>query len=285
MKYGQFVIGPAGSGKSTYCQIMYEHGLANGRNFKVVNLDPAAEAFKYPCYLIVLSFLFERTNLDIADLISIEDTSTDADLNLGPNGGLVFCMEYLSENLDWLTENLAYGEDDYFIFDCPGQIELYTHVPVMRKVVNELARLDFRLCTIFALDTQFLLDSPKFISGSLVALSTMLSLELPHVNVLTKVDLLDKKQKKELESILEPGSDMLRSYGPHCSRFSKKYRKLTDALISVIDEFSLIRYQPLDITDEESIADLSIVIDNCIQFGEDAEVNDNFPEEREADFG
>ncbi|KRY71825.1 GPN-loop GTPase 3 [Trichinella pseudospiralis] len=270
MKYGQFVIGPAGSGKSTYCKIMYEHGLANGRNFKVVNLDPAAEAFKYPCYL------------NIADLISLEDTSTDADLNLGPNGGLVFCMEYLSENLDWLTENLA-----KLCNQCKtvGQIELYTHVPVMRKVVNELARLDFRLCTIFALDTQFLLDSPKFISGSLVALSTMLNLELPHVNVLTKVDLLDKKQKKELECILEPGSYMLRSYGSHCSRFSKKYQKLTDALISVIDEFSLIRYMPLDITDEESITDLSIVIDNCIQFGEDAEVNDNYPEEREADFG
>ena len=38
----QLVTGPAGSGKSTYCQIMQEHGLTLGRNrrrFHVVNLD------------------------------------------------------------------------------------------------------------------------------------------------------------------------------------------------------------------------------------------------------
>ena len=37
------------------------------------------------------------------------------ELSLGPNGGLLYCMEYLEENLEeWLGEELAaYGDDDY----------------------------------------------------------------------------------------------------------------------------------------------------------------------------
>jgi len=38
--------------------------------------------------------------------------------------GLLFCMEYLEENLeDWLSGELeGYGDDDYLVFDCPGQV-------------------------------------------------------------------------------------------------------------------------------------------------------------------
>ena len=62
----------------------------------------------------------------------------DSDLKLGPNGGLVFCMEFLLENLDWLEEQLEEVEEDYILFDCPGQIELYTHLPVIRRLVDTL---------------------------------------------------------------------------------------------------------------------------------------------------
>jgi hypothetical protein len=38
------------------------------------------------------------------------------------------------------------------------------------------------------LDSQFVAEMPKFVAGCLSALSAMVQLELPHVNVLTKVD-------------------------------------------------------------------------------------------------
>eukprot|EP00983_Pelagomonas_calceolata_P093637 1157797-Pelagomonas_calceolata.AAC.4 len=31
-----------------------------------------------------------------------------------------------------------YGEDDYLIFDCPGQIELYNHLSVFKTFVDFL---------------------------------------------------------------------------------------------------------------------------------------------------
>lgn len=39
----------------------------------------------------------------------------------------------------------------------------------------------------------------QFISGILAALSAMISLEVPQVNIMTKMDLLSKKAKKEIE--------------------------------------------------------------------------------------
>lgn len=41
------VMGPAGTGKSTYCKVMQEHCQNSRRSVHVVNLDPAAEAFEY----------------------------------------------------------------------------------------------------------------------------------------------------------------------------------------------------------------------------------------------
>lgn len=92
-------------------------------------------------------------------------------------------------------------EDDYVIFDCPGQIELYTHLPIMRQLVEQLERFNFRVCGVFLLDSQFLTDTPKYFSGLLAALSVMVTLEVPHVNLMTKVDLLSKQDKEKLERL------------------------------------------------------------------------------------
>ena len=70
-------------------------------------------------------------------------------------------MEYLEDNLDWLVEELEdFGDDEYFLFDCPGQIELYVHHPVMRKVVETLqVNLGMRVCGIFCIESTFIKDS------------------------------------------------------------------------------------------------------------------------------
>lgn len=40
-------MGPAGTGKSTYCKVIQEHCQNTRRSVHVVNLDPAAETFEY----------------------------------------------------------------------------------------------------------------------------------------------------------------------------------------------------------------------------------------------
>lgn len=41
---------------------------------------------------------------------------------LGPNGAMLYCMEYLEENFDWLEEKLSELEGGYFVFDVAGQV-------------------------------------------------------------------------------------------------------------------------------------------------------------------
>ncbi|XP_030023283.2 GPN-loop GTPase 3 [Manduca sexta] len=257
MRYAQLVVGPAGSGKSTYCSTIVKHANDSKRIVEVVNLDPAAEHFDY------------EPLVDIRELIHLDDAMEDEELQFGPNGGLVFCIETLLENCDWLEEQLGDVDDDYILFDCPGQIELYTHLPVMRKLVDQLQRWNFRICVVFMVDSQFMIDGAKFLSGTMAALSVMVNLELPHVNILTKMDLLTKTARNQIDSYLDPDPHILLTDMRNAkSKWHEKYAKLTEAIGQVIENFSLVRFYPLNIKDEESIDNILLTIDNIIQYGE-----------------
>lgn len=58
------------------------------RSPTVVNLDPANDELPYECAI------------DVRELISCSDVM-DA-MGLGPNGGLMYCIDFLRENIDWL---------------------------------------------------------------------------------------------------------------------------------------------------------------------------------------
>lgn len=116
------------------------------------------------------------------------------ELKLGPNGGLLYCMEYIIENKDWLHDQLSdLSNDDYVLFDCPGQIELYTHLDLMHSLCAMLQEIGFTLCSVYMLDTTFIQDNIKFVSGVLMALCSMVNLNLPHLTILTKCDLVGNK--------------------------------------------------------------------------------------------
>uniref|UniRef100_A0A0E0NUR4 GPN-loop GTPase 3 n=1 Tax=Oryza rufipogon TaxID=4529 RepID=A0A0E0NUR4_ORYRU len=225
MGYAQLVIGPAGSGKSTYCSSLYQHCETVGRTIHMVNLDPAAEHFSYPV---------STDNLD-----------------------------------DWLDEQLeGYLDDDYLVFDCPGQIELFTHVPVLRNFVEHLKRKNFNVCAVYFLDSQFVSDVTKYISGCMASLSAMIQLELPHINILSKMDLV--ANKKDVEEYLNPEAQVLLSQLNR--QMAPKFGKLNKSLAELVDDYSMVNFIPLDLRKESSIQYVLSHIDNCIQYGEDADV-------------
>lgn len=182
-----------------------------------------------------------------------------------------FCYRYLVENASWLEEKLGDVDDDYIIFDCPGQIELYTHMTVIRQLITTLQKLNFSICGIFLLDVQFMIDASKFLSGTLAALSVMINLEIPHINILSKMDLLSKSARKRLDNYIDPDPDSLLA-DIEGDPWNERYRSLTESLGRVIADYSLVRFLPLNIKDEESIADIKLTIDNTIQYGEDTDV-------------
>jgi GTPase SAR1 family protein len=69
-------MGPAGAGKSTYCNAFQRHCDTISRTVHVANLDPAAEAFEY------------TAAIDIRELITVADVMEE--FGFGPNGALVY---------------------------------------------------------------------------------------------------------------------------------------------------------------------------------------------------
>ena len=71
------------------------------------------------------------------------------------------------------------------------------------------------------------------------------------------------------------------------SKWQEKYQRLTEAIGHVLEDYSLVKFSPLNIKDDESISDLLFTIDNCIQYGEDQEVRvqDFDPPEEDDGFG
>ena len=103
----------------------------------------------------------------------------------------MYCYRFLLNNIDWLEEEIGNYDDDYLIIDCPGQIELYTHFPIMRRICETLGQWNMRICGVYCLESQFIEDKAKYFSGVLSAMSAMVNMEIPHVNVMTKMDLVE----------------------------------------------------------------------------------------------
>ncbi|NXC01805.1 GPN2 GTPase, partial [Orthonyx spaldingii] len=258
LAFGQAVIGPPGSGKSTYCRAMRDFLGRLGRSVAVVNLDPANEALPCPCAL------------DIAELVTLPDVM--ASLGLGPNGGLIYCMEYLEANADWLRDRLGALRGRYVLFDCPGQVELYTHHRALKNVFAQLAKWNFRLAAVHLVDSHYCTDPGKFISVLCTSLSTMLHVELPHVNVLSKMDLIEQYGK--LAFNLDYYTEVLDlSYlVDHLASdpFFRNFRRLNEKLVEVIEDYSLVSFVPLNVQDKQSMRRVLQAVDkaNGYCFGE-----------------
>lgn len=251
------VLGPAGAGKSTFCNAIISHMQSIGRRAHLVNLDPAADPTQY------------EFTIDIKDLISLEDVMEE--LELGPNGGLVYCFEYLMNNLDWLDEEIGDYDDEYLIFDCPGQIELYTHIPVLPTIARHLqVNLNFSLCAAYLLEAPFVIDQAKFFSGALSAMSAMILLELPHINVLSKMDLVKLEiSRKKLKQFLNPDPLLLEEESDDSN---PRFSKLNRAIAYLVDDFGMVQFLPLDCSSEsKSVATIISHIDDITQWAENQE--------------
>ncbi|RWS13549.1 GPN-loop GTPase 2-like protein [Dinothrombium tinctorium] len=261
--FGQLVIGPPSSGKSTYCRAVSEHLKQRSRNAFVINLDPGND----------VSLPYSPA-IDVTSLITVEDSMNA--LHLGPNGALLYCMEYLESNCEWLfseLQKLCEKEvDPYLIFDSPGQVELYVHHNSMKNLVNALCNkqrpFDLRLCVVNLTDSHCCNEPGKYISALLTSLSSMVHFELPHINILSKIDLIQKYGKVgfgldfycevlDLNYLLDRIED---------DPFFEKYKELSKSIAGVVQDYSLVSFVPLNINDAKTIIAAMRLIDKANGF-------------------
>jgi len=137
--FGQVIIGPPGSGKTTYCHAIKQFLTGIGRKVVIVNLDPANDNMPFV------------PEWDLSELICLKDVMNL--LKLGPNGGLLYCLEFLEKNFEHMEEKLKKFQEDgfYILFDCPGQVELYTHHTSVHTIVDRITRMDIRVTSFYLL--------------------------------------------------------------------------------------------------------------------------------------
>ncbi|OAX32944.1 cytoplasmic protein [Rhizopogon vinicolor AM-OR11-026] len=250
MPFGEVVCGAPGSGKSTYCYGKHQLFTALNRPISIVNLDPANDNLPYPC------------TVDIASLITLQDVMDEH--GLGPNGGMLYCMEYLDANFDWLEVRLKeLGPDAYVLFDIPGQVELSTNHESLKHIVQRLTKIGFKLAAVHLCDAHYVTDAATYVSVLLLSLRTMLQLELPHINILSKVDLiaqygdldfnLDFYTEVQDLSYLE---NVLNTTSPRCTA-------LNMAFCSVIKDYGLVGFETLAVEDKASMLHLTRAIDRA----------------------
>jgi GTPase SAR1 family protein len=297
-RYGQVVVGPPGSGKTTYCDGMQQYLRLLGREPLVINLDPANEGG-----LDVDKEGQEKMSLPYETLFDVCEevvnlSSVMKETGLGPNGGLVYCMEYLEAHVDDIIEKIQGRLKDkvYLLFDLPGQVELYTHSTCVQSLLGKLVKvLDLRLTAVQLIDAHYCTDGQKFLSAALLGTTTMLRLELPTVNVLSKVDLLANygELPMNLEFFTEcqdldrlvPFLDNERVTDDPCNddefaiaddleyqqarkkrrdcRLYRKFTKLHEALAEVVEDYGLLNFIPLDISQADSVGRVLARIDKC----------------------
>eukprot|EP00601_Ochromonadales_sp_CCMP2298_P020294 CAMPEP_0173324460 /NCGR_PEP_ID=MMETSP1143-20121109/31061_1 /TAXON_ID=483371 /ORGANISM="non described non described, Strain CCMP2298" /LENGTH=357 /DNA_ID=CAMNT_0014268491 /DNA_START=40 /DNA_END=1109 /DNA_ORIENTATION=- len=351
--YGQVVVGPPGSGKTTYCHGMQLFCQEIGRRAVVVNLDFANDASALPYTPAV----------DVRDLVTLQEAMETH--SLGPNGGLMFCMEELGRRVQWLEDRLRLLEESayYVIFDCPGQVELYSHHSVFQRILQRLCStgpvplaplfphiphvphiphtptsgtdigtgtdtgmdthtgtdigmegstpgsstpmgLGCRLCSVHLVDAFYCCQPATFISAVLLATCTMLRLGLPHVNVLSKVDLASQYGPlpfqlsfftecmnlapllRYIDGDLPPlpsthpsgagdtgGSDEEDEGGAGTgagsrvpSLLQRRFHRMSSALCEVVDDFGLVSFHPMNVQDAETVGRVLAATDSANGF-------------------
>jgi len=140
-----------------------------------------------------------------------------------------------------------------------------------------LLQKDYRLCAVHLVDSHYCSDPAKFISVCLTSLTTMLQISLPHVNLLSKVDLVEKFGKLQFNldyytEVLD--LNYLLDTFPE-DNFTKKYKQLNEALTGLINDYSLVNFIPITVKSKERMVAASQVIDkaNGYVFGSGEERN------------
>lgn len=181
--YTIFVVGTAGSGKSTLTASFSDWLRDQEQSTLLVNLDPAASTLPY------------EPDVDVRDYVDYERIM--ATRRLGPNAALIASVREVARHVEELVDEVNSFNADFVIVDTPGQLELFA----FRKEGKILSRNigSERKLMFFILDPMFCAATKNFVASMFLASSIYLSFGLPMIQVLNKIDAVPRKYLDRIE--------------------------------------------------------------------------------------
>jgi GTPase SAR1 family protein len=246
-----YFIGTAGSGKSTLTASMQQWCKERGLDAIIVNLDPGAENLPY------------EPDVDIRDWINLREVM-DANM-LGPNGAQIACADMIALNTEDVKESINKFKSDYILVDTPGQLELFVFRESGKYTVKFLSPEKSIIC--YLLDPILARTASGFVSQLLLAITTNLRLNQPQINILSKVDVLSKKEQQLIQRWSDNAEEILEAL--YCEEPSM-HRELNEHLLELIHDIGgYTRLIPTSKKDFTGIEDIYTDIQQQFEGGED----------------
>jgi len=246
-----FVIGTAGSGKSTLTGSLSDWLRDNEVRVATVNLDPAVEELPY------------EPDVDVRDYVTVDQVMRE--YKLGPNGAIVAAIDILASEIGRVAEEVAALKPGYAIVDTPGQMELFAFRTVGEYIVSQLC--GDRCAVIYLIDAVLAVRPSGFLSSMLLAASIHYRFGRAHVNVLNKIDLVGREQVERIASWLEDPERLRLELLKERSDMGRDVNEsILDAIREYLSHFELL---PVSAKTGEGIEGLYAVLQQIYVGGED----------------
>jgi len=246
-----YIIGTAGSGKSTLTHTFKEWMNIQGLDAITVNLDPGVEKLPY------------EPDVDIRDWISLKEIMDTYDL--GPNGAQIACADMLALNTSDIKKSIESFKTDLILIDTPGQLELFVFREAGKYIIKFLN--PNKSIITYLLDPALTKTPSGFISQILLSLSTNFRLGLPQINILTKTDILSEK---EIEEITQWSNDPEKLENNIINEEPSIYREMSEGLLELTKSFqNQTRIIPTNKNNYRGIEDIYTLIQMQFKGGED----------------
>jgi len=213
-----YFIGTAGSGKSTLTASFQHWVKRQGLDAIIVNLDPGAENLPY------------TPDIDIRDWISFKEVM-EAN-KLGPNGAQIACADMIALNTDEIKKSIEQFKSDYILVDTPGQLEVFVFRESGKYTVKFLSPEKGIIC--YLIDPMLARTASGFVSQLLLSISANFRLNQPQINVLSKADMISKK---DLEIILKWSKDPYDITEALINEEATVYREMSEGILQLIKDF------------------------------------------------
>lgn len=183
-----FVVGPAGSGKSTFSGAFQEWMRNNNYEAIVVNLDPGVETLPY------------EPDVDVRNYISLQEVMEE--YNLGPNGAQILAADLIANRIDEIKQEIDDFDTDYVIIDTPGQLELFAFRTSSEFIMEQLS--DKKGFITFMMDPMVAISPSGYVSLLTLSASVFFRFYTPFLNVINKIDLISES---DISKLLLYGND------------------------------------------------------------------------------
>jgi len=177
-----FLIGTAGSGKTTFVKNFSEWIEDKGVDVARVNLDPGVVDLPY------------TADFDVRTYVNTEKIMKD--LGLGPNSALTVASDLIAVKVHEISDEIEAMGYEIAVVDTPGQIELFAFRPVGR-IFSENFLKGPRM-VIYLFDYALMLEPLSFLASLYLSVSVYASLAIPQLNVINKVDLAEPRLIKRI---------------------------------------------------------------------------------------